>query len=221
MVGARLPITNMEHHYIVTETMPDVAEHPGELPMIRDTDSQFYLRQEADGLLLGPWEKDCRAAWGGQGAPWDFGMELFENDLDRLADELAAIYHRIPALNQAGVKRIVNGAISFAPDARPMLGPLPGAPDFFVACGFLGGIAQAGGVGLAMSQWILDGEPEMDLSFIDVARFGDWTTKDFARERTHEVFPIRYEIIYPHLERQTGRDCERRRSTPSSSPAAR
>ncbi len=211
MVGARLPITNMEHHYIVTESMAEVAAHPNELPMIRDTDSQFYMRQEADGLLLGPWEKDCRAAWGGKGAPWSFGMELFEDDLDRLSDELSAIHARVPALNAAGVKRIVNGAISFAPDARPMIGPLPGAPDFFVACGFLGGIAQAGGVGLAMSQWILDGEPEMDLSFIDVARFGDWTTQAFARERTYEVFPIRYEIIYPQLERQTGR---RLRTTP-------
>ena len=206
MVGARLPITNMEHHYLVTETMPQVDSLAHELPMIRDTDSQYYMRQEGQGLLVGPWEQDCRIAWSGQTAPWDFGMELFENDLDRLEDGLMAAYHRVPSLNDAGIKRIVNGAISFAPDARPMIGPLPGVDNYFVACGFLGGIAQGGGIGLAMSQWILDGKPDDDLSFIDVARFGDWTTKDFATARTREVFPIRYEIIYPQLERTAGRN---------------
>ncbi len=205
MVGCRLPITNMEHHYLVTDTMPEVAALDGELPMIRDTDSQFYLRQEGQGLLLGPWEQDCRAAWGSKGAPWSFGQELFQDDLDRLEDGLAAIYHRIPSLDTAGIKRVVNGAISFSPDGRPMIGPMPGVPGFFVAAGFLGGIAQAGGIGLAMSQWILAGESELDLHFIDVARWGDWTTREFARQRTYEIFPIRYEIIYPHQERQSGR----------------
>ena len=205
MVGVTLPITNMEHHYLITESMPEIEALDFELPMIRDTDSQFYLRQEGRGLLLGPWERDCRRAWGDGRAPWDFGQELFANDLDRLSDVLADIYHRIPALETAGVKRIVNGAISFSPDGRPIIGPMPGVPGYFVACGFLGGIAQGGGIGLAMSQWILEGEPEYDLNFIDVARFGDWTTREFARERTYEIFPIRYEIIYPALERKSGR----------------
>ncbi|TPE51609.1 GcvT family protein [Amaricoccus solimangrovi] len=206
MVGTTLPITNMEHHYLVTEAMPEVAALDCELPMIRDTDSQYYLRQEGKGLLLGPWERDCRRAWGHGRAPWSFGQELFENDIDRLSDVLGAIYDRIPSLETAGIRRIVNGAISFAPDGRPMIGPMPGVPGFFVACGFLGGIAQGGGIGLAMSQWILEGEPERDLHFIDVARYGDWTTREFARERTYEIFPIRYEIIYPQLERASGRD---------------
>ena len=103
MVGARLPITNMEHHYLVTETMPEVAALDFELPMIRDTDSQYYLRQEGKGLLLGPWEDDCRAAWSGRSAPWSFGQELFANDLERLENGLAAIYHRIPSLESAGI----------------------------------------------------------------------------------------------------------------------
>lgn len=207
MVGTRLPITNMEHQYLVTDTMPEVETLGYELPMIRDCDSQYYLRQEGQGLLLGPWEQDCRLAWSrsnGQ-APWSFGQELFEDDWDRLGDGLGAIFHRIPALESAGIKRGVNGAISFAPDGRPIIGPMPGVPGFFVACGFLGGIAQGGGIGLAMSQWILEGESELDLHFIDVARFGDWTTREFARERTHEILPIRYELIYPGIERKTGR----------------
>lgn len=207
MVGTRLPITNMEHQYLVTETMTSVAALGYELPMIRDCDSQYYLRQEGQGLLLGPWEQDCRTAWDKRGgrAPWSFGQELFEDDWDRLADGLGAIFHRVPDLETAGIKRGVNGAISFAPDGRPMIGPMPGVPNFFVACGFLGGIAQGGGIGLAMSQWILEGESELDLHFIDVARFGDWTTRKFARERTHEILPIRYELIYPGIERETGR----------------
>ncbi len=207
MVGTRLPITNMEHQYLVTEAMPSVEALGYELPMIRDTDSQYYLRQEGQGLLLGPWEQDARRAWNKSDgrAPWTFGQELFEDDWDRLEDGLSAIFHRIPELEQTGIKRGVNGAISFAPDGRSMIGPMPGVPGFFVACGFLGGIAQGGGIGLAMSQWILEGESELDLHFIDVARFGDWTTREFACERTHEMLPIRYELIYPGIERKSGR----------------
>lgn len=207
MVGTRLPITNMEHQYLVTETMASVAALDYELPMIRDTDSQYYLRQEGKGLLLGPWERDCRHAWAGFDgrAPWSFGQELFEDDWGRIEEGLGAIFHRVPDLISAGIKRGVNGAISFAPDGRPMVGPMPGVPGFFVACGFLGGIAQGGGIGLAMSQWILEGEPELDLHFIDVARFGNWTTRAFARERTYEILPIRYELIYPGIERTSGR----------------
>ena len=207
MVGTRLPITNMEHQYLVTDTMPSVAALGFELPMIRDCDSQYYLRQEGQGLLLGPWEQDARRAWNGSDgrAPWSFGQELFKDDWDRLEEGLGAIFHRIPALETTGIKRGVNGAISFAPDGRPMIGPMPGVPGFYVACGFLGGIAQGGGIGLAMSQWILEGESELDLHFIDVARFGDWTTREFARERTHEILPIRYELIYPGIERTSGR----------------
>lgn len=205
MVGASLPIVNMEHHYLVTDTMPEVTEHNDKLPLIRDMDAQFYLRQEGNGLLLGVWENDCRAAWNGKTAPWDFGQELFAPDLQRMEAHLAAVYQRVPALGAAGIKRVVNGAISFSPDGRGLIGPLPGVPNFFVACGFLSGIAQGGGVGLALSQWILEGETEMDLSFMDVARFGGWTSRAFARARVHEIFPRRYEILYPHLEHDSGR----------------
>ncbi len=207
MVGARLPITNMEHQYLVTESMKEVASLNRELPVIRDCDSQYYLRQEGLGLLLGPWERNCRHAWSEHDgrAPWSFGQELFENDWDRLSDRLAAIFNRVPALENAGIKRGVNGAISFAPDGRPIIGSLAGIPGFFVACGFVGGISQGGGIGLAMSQWILEDETELDLHCIDVARFGSWTTREFARERTYEIFPLRYEIIYPGIERKSGR----------------
>lgn len=205
LVGGRLPITNMEHHYLVTEAIPEVRDHPTELPLVRDNEARFYMRQEGDGLLLGPWENDCRIAWNGESAPWSFGMELFQNDLDRMEDELAMAFDRIPVLGTAGIRRVVNGAISFSPDGRPMIGPMPGVPNYFVAAGFLGGVTQAGGIGLALTQWMLEGETEWDLSFIDVARFGDWTTREFAQARTREIFPLRNEIIYPQLERREGR----------------
>ncbi len=206
LVDARVPITNMEHQYLETEAIPEVAGYQGRLPMIRDTDSQYYLRQEGPGLLVGPWERGCRAAWNGADAPWSFGEELFPEDLERLSDGLAAAVHRVPALERAGIRRTVNGAISFSPDGRPIVGPLPGIPNYFVACGFLGGIAQGGGVGLALSEWIRRGEPELCLHCIDVARFGSWTTGDFARERIYEIYPLRYEISHPGLERKSGRN---------------
>lgn len=205
MVGASLPVVNMEHQYLVTDTMPELADLDRELPVLRDVDSGCYMRQEGRGLLLGAWETGCREAWDGRAAPWSFGQELFGNDLDRIGEGIASACRLIPALETAGIRRVVNGAITFSPDGRPMIGPMPGAPGFFVACGFLGGIAQGGGIGLAMSQWILEGEPERDLHFIDVARFGDWTTREFERERVREIFPLRYEIVYPQMERKTGR----------------
>ncbi len=208
MIGARLPVVNMEHQYLVTEDIAEVsalAEGGGHLPMLRDTDAGFYMRQEGQGLLAGAWEKDCRMAWGGKPAPWDFGRELFADDLGRMSAHLEAACFRVPAMGRAGVKRVVNGAISFSPDGMPLLGPLPGAPGFFAACGFLSGISQGGGAGLAAAQWILEGAPEMDLGFIDVARFGDWTTGEFARARVCEIFPKRYEILRPQMERAQGR----------------
>ena len=160
-VVARVPVKNMEHPYLVTEAIPEVARHSGELPMVRDADSQFYVRREGPGLLLGPWEVDCRAAWNGGSAPRSFRQELFPDDLERLGDRMTAACIRIPALERAGIKRTVNGAISFPPDGRPIVGPMPGVPNLYVACGFPGGIAQGGGVGLALSQWILQAKPNI------------------------------------------------------------
>lgn len=205
MVGADLPVVNMEHQYLVTDAMQEIAGLDRELPVLRDVDRGCYMRQEGRGLLLGVWETGCREAWNGRAAPWSFGQELFGDDLDRIGEGIAAACSLIPALETAGIRRVVNGAISFSPDGRPMIGPMPGVPGFFVACGFLGGIAQGGGIGLAISEWILQGEPERDLHFIDVARFGDWTTREFARERVREIFPLRYEIVYPQMERNSGR----------------
>ena len=204
MAGLRLPVVCMEHQYLVTEAIAEVAAASGELPLIRDTDAGFYMRQEGAGLLAGTWEKDCRQ-WAPDGAPEGFANELLPPDLERMEPELTLLFGRVPALAAAGIKRVVNGPIAFAPDGRPLAGPLPGAPGFFMGAGFLSGIAQGGGVGWALAEWILDGEPPLDLSSIDAARFGDFADPQYAAARVRDIFPRRYEIAHPALERQSGR----------------
>ena len=204
MAGLRLPVVCMEHQYLVTESIPEVASAARELPLIRDTDSGFYMRQEGRGLLAGTWEKDCRQ-WAPDGPPENFANELLPPDLARMEPELTRLFERVPAFAAAGIKRVVNGPIAFAPDGRPLLGPLPGAPGFFMGAGFLSGIAQGGGVGWALAEWILQGEPPMDLSAADAARYGDFADRRYAAARVRDIFPRRYEIVHPALERESGR----------------
>ena len=128
MIGTTVPVTNMEHQYLVTEPLPAIEALDYELPMIRDTDNQFYLRQEGQGLLLGPWERDCRMAWDGAQAPWSFGEELFNDDLDRLEDSLAAIHRRVPALETAGIRRVVTAPSASRPTGGLSSARCPGCP---------------------------------------------------------------------------------------------
>lgn len=204
MAGLRLPVVCMEHQYFVTEPIPEVAAAAGELPLIRDTDAGFYMRQEGAGLLAGAWEKDCRQ-WAPSGPPDIFANELLPPDLERMEPELTRLFERVPALADAGIKRVVNGPIAFAPDGRPLVGALPGAPGLFIGAGFLSGIAQGGGVGRALAEWILEGEPALDLSAVDAARFGDFADPQYAVARVRDIFPRRYEIAHPMLERESGR----------------
>ena len=204
MAGLRLPVVCMEHQYLVTESIPEVAAANCELPLIRDTDAGFYMRQEGAGLLAGTWEKDCRQ-WAPNGPPENFANELLPPDLERMEPELTRLFERVPAFARAGIKRVVNGPIAFAPDGRPLIGPLPGAPGLFMGAGFLSGIAQGGGVGHALAEWILAGEPPLDLSAVDAARFGDFADPQYAAARVRDIFPRRYEIAHPALERESGR----------------
>lgn len=204
MAGLRLPVVCMEHQYLVTESIPEVADADGELPLIRDTDAGFYMRREGAGLLAGTWEKDCRQ-WAPNGPPTRFANELLPPDLERMEPELTRLFQRVPAFAAAGIKRVVNGPIAFSPDGRPLIGPLPGAPGFFIGAGFLSGIAQGGGVGRALAEWILEGEPPIDLSSADAARFGDFADPRYAAARVRDIFPRRYEIAHPARERESGR----------------
>lgn len=199
LIGADLPILPMEHQYIITNDVPELAALSGEIPAAVDFDGAAYLRQERGGLLLGTYEQDCRH-WALQGTPQDFGIELLPSDLERIAEPLGRVMDRIPALGRAGIKRIVNGAMVFSPDGNPIIGPLPGAPTAFVAAGIMAGFSQGGGVGLAVARWIAEGEPGMDVFAMDVARFGDFAAAGYVREKTRENYQRRFILPCPNEE---------------------
>ncbi len=194
LAGIALPVVPMEHQYLVTEAIPGLAGRP-ELPTIADFLSGSYLRQEGQGLLYGTYEQGPRH-WSLDQTPTDFGMDLLPPDLDRIAPNLERAAERIPCLATAGLKRIVNGPLMVSPDGNPVVGPV--APGLFVAAGVLAGFSQCGGIGLALANWIADGEPGMDVWAMDVARFGTWATQSFVRTKTREVYERRYTLTLPN-----------------------
>lgn len=198
MVGARLPLIPMEHHYLLTEDLPELADAPRELPLVLDLDAEIYLRQERQGVLLGVYEKDA-TPWAVKGTPWDYGeAELLPPNLDRLEEALAKGFQRFPSLPNAGIRRIVNGPFTFTPDGNPLVGPVPGLRNYWAACGVMAGFAQGGGVGLALSQWITRGEPEGDIFAMDVARFGPYASENYTIAKAREFYAHRFQIAYPN-----------------------
>ncbi|MDY0884178.1 FAD-dependent oxidoreductase [Dongia soli] len=199
LVGLNLPIMPMEHMYVVTNEIPEVAALGQEIPMSIDFDGESYLRQEGKGLLIGTYENAAKH-WSVDGTPQSFGHELLENDLDRITDAMAVAMERYPCLVEGGIKRIINGPMIFAPDGNPIIGPVRGLRNYFVATGVMAGFSQAGGVGLAVAQWVIDGEPGMDVFAMDVARFGDHVNKSYVLEKTMENYRRRFTITCPNEE---------------------
>ncbi len=199
LMQCELPIIPMEHQYIVTNDIPELAALGREIPAAVDFDGAAYLRQERHGLLLGTYEQDCRH-WAANGTPLDFGVELLPPDLDRIVEPLDRVMGRMPALGRAGIKRIVNGGMVFAPDGNPIIGPIPGHRTAFVAAGVMAGFSQGGGVGLAVASWIVEGEPGMDVFAMDVARFGDFANRAYVREKTRENYQRRFILPCPNEE---------------------
>jgi dimethylglycine dehydrogenase len=198
MVGVDLPVVAMEHHYLLTDDLPELAHQTRELPLVLDLDGEIYLRQERKGVLLGVYEKDA-TPWAVAGTPWDYGgTELLPPNLDRLTDSLTKGFRRFPSLANAGIRRIVNGPFTFSPDGNPLVGPVPGKPNYWVACGVMAGFAQGGGVGLAIAQWMINGEPDSDIFAMDVARFGQYATRPFAIAKAREFYAKRFQIAYPN-----------------------
>lgn len=203
MVGLELPVLAMEHMYLITEDMPEVAainDATGrEVMHAVDFDGELYLRQEGGGMLMGTYEKAC-VPWSVHETPWDFGHELLPEDLDRIAPSLEVGFRHFPAFRTAGLKRVVNGPFTFAPDGNPLIGPVRGLDGFWVACGVMAGFSQGGGVGLSLARWMIEGDPGADVFAMDVARFGDWATMAYTREKVKENYSRRFSIRYPNEE---------------------
>ena len=204
LTGARLPMVNRRHHYLLTEPIEAVIAIEKEPPVFRDVDAGVYGRREGGGILFGIYEQDCRD-FGVNGMPESFVSQLFEPDFDRLTPELEHVFNAVPCIRESGIKASVHGPFVFTPDVHPLLGWMPGQKNHFVAAGFLAGIAMSGGFGQLIAEWIVDGAPHRDLASCDVLRFGDWAVGEFARARGHDAYATRYKMHFPNEEISAGR----------------
>lgn len=207
MVGVFLPLHPMEHQYLVTDDIPAVYERGSELPHVMDPGGESYLRQEGRGLVIGFYEQKP-TPWAVDGTPWSFGHELLPDNLERIEDAMAHAFERYPVLGEAGIKRVINGPFTFAPDGNPLVGPVPGRRNFWSACGVMAGFSQGGGVGLTLAEWMVEGEPSRDVFAMDVARYGDYATRTFTRVKVTENYQRRFAITYPNEELPAGRPLE-------------
>ncbi len=203
MVGVELPVLAMEHMYLLTEDMPQVREFNErtgrEIIHAVDFDGELYLRQERGGMLMGTYERACQP-WSERETPWEFGHELLQPDLDRVAPSLEVGFRHFPAFETAGIRQVINGPFTFAPDGNPLVGPVRGLPGFWCACGVMAGFSQGGGVGLALANWMVDGDPGEDVFAMDVARFGGFATLRYTNSKVRENYARRFSIRYPNEE---------------------
>ncbi len=204
MAGLTLPLVPTEHQYFVTETIAEVAVLGRRLPSVADRDGEYYLRQEGLGLLVGAYERDMRF-WAEDGTPQGFGHELFADDLDRIEPNMLRAIARVPAVGQAGIKRVINGPMIWSPDSSALFGPVPEMRGYFCCCGIIPGFSQSGGLGKLAAEWIVEGEPVLDMFNWDMARFGHWADKAFTRARVEDQYAHRFKIHFPTEERAAGR----------------
>ena len=201
--GRTVPMAVMSHQYFLTEEIPALKEWSqdnGKLPLLRDVDSSYYLRQEKFGLNLGPYERNCKAHWitPDDPMPEDFSFQLYPDDLDRLEWYIEDAMARVPLLGTGGVGRNINGPIPYAPDGLPLIGPMPGVPDAFEACVFTFGITQAGGAGKVLAEWVTEGCTEWDMWAVDPRRYTDYTDPQYCVDKAMEVYGHEYAIHFPH-----------------------
>ena len=204
LAGIRLPLMPVEHHYLVTEPIPEIEAMDRELPLIGDADAEFYMRQEGQGLLLGVYESPC-THWSVDGTPQDFGHELLPDDLARMEHNMAQAVRSVPVLGRAGIRRVVNGPMIFSPDLNPLVGPLPGLRNYWCACGVMTAFSQAGAVGKVLTEWMTNGDPGLDFFVWDVTRYGDWAGHEYTMARTADMYSTRFRTHYPSEEREAGR----------------
>ncbi|UWQ21503.1 FAD-dependent oxidoreductase [Jannaschia sp. W003] len=205
MVGLELPVAPLSHHYLLTETIPEIAAWDGEVPMIVDLEGFTYTRQDQKGMLVGVYELNPRH-WMMDGAPWSYGIELLQEDPDRIEAELAHAFHRYPVLERVGIRNWVHGAFTFSPDGNPLVGPVRGLPGYWCACAVMAGFLQGGGVGKSLAEWIVEGEPEADVFGMDVARYGDFAAnREYIRQTTGQFYARRFVMTYPNEQLPAGR----------------
>src|SRR3954462_4864963 len=206
MVGLELPVLAMEHMYLLSVDMPEVAEYNErtgkEVPGVLDFGGELYLRQEGRGMLMGTYEQ-AAVPWSPKETPWDFGSQHLKPDLDRITPELSVAFQHYPAMHGTGIRKVVNGPFTFAPDGNPLVGPVRGLRGYWVACGVMAGLSQGGGVGLALSAWMTAGDKSdsgMDVWAMDVARFGDYATLGYTNAKVQENYKRRFQIPFPNEE---------------------
>ena len=205
MVGRDIPMVTMSHQYLVTEAIEDLQALDKKIPLLRDPDDSYYLRQEGEGLILGPYEWQATPHWVKDARPDDFAFQLYPDDLERLEWYINAACERVPILAKGGVQKVINGPIPYAPDGLPLIGPAPGLTNFFEACVFTFGICQAGGAGKVIAEYIAEGETELDLWMIDPRRFTDFATKTYSIAKGIEVYQNEYAMHLPHRPWPAGR----------------
>ena len=212
MFGRFVPMVSMSHQYILFDEVPELKERAertgGKLPLLRDVDSSYYLRQEKNGFNLGPYERNCKAHWitPDDPMPEDFSFQLYPDDLDRLEWYLEDAMNRVPLMQESGVYKIINGPIPYMPDGNPNIGPMPGVPNAFEACVFTFGICQAGGAGKVLAEWITEGGTEWDMWSCDPRRFTGWCDQDYATQKGMEIYGHEYAMHFPHHAWPAGRD---------------
>ena len=209
--GRELPMVVMSHQYMLFDEMPEVVswsrEAGAKLPLLRDVDSSYYLRQEKGGMNLGPYERDCRAHWvtPDDPMPEDFSFQLFADDLDRLEWYIEDAIARVPVLGTAGLTKVINGPIPYTPDGNPLIGPMPGVPGAYEACVFTFGVCQAGGAGKVLAEWVTEGETEWDMWSCDPRRFTGFEDPDYCLAKAREVYGHEYAMHFPHHAWPAGR----------------
>ncbi len=207
MAGVYLPLLPMAHQYLVTDDIPEIMgflKQGREFPHVMDPGGESYLRQEGRGLCIGFYEKPCEP-WSVDGTPWNFGHELLNEQWDKIEDSVAFAYRRFPVLERSGVKRVIHGPFTFAPDGNPLIGPVPGLRNYWSACAVMAGFSQGGGMGKSLAEWMIHGETECDPRGFDVARFGKWTTPGYTVPKVVENYQMRFSVSYPNEERPAAR----------------
>ena len=205
MAGIELPVSPLKHHYLITDSIPEVAALDFEVPMTVDLEGFTYMRQDQNGVLVGIYEVE-HEHWAMDGAPWSYGEELFQEQLDRIENELMLGFQRYPAIENVGIKTWVNGAFTFSPDGNPLVGPVAGKPGYWCACAVMAGFLQGGGVGKTLAEWMIHGEPEADAWSMDVARYGKYAeNREYIRQTTGQFYSRRFVMSYPNEQLPAGR----------------